>query len=195
MISTDKSWPLIAKCVGYVVLVFFIAGLVATIFAPLVPEERWAVIDEDKLHAVWDPDTQTVLISLDIQKRQECHRVIVDKILRRIRDNEVDTKLIPLEGLLSDKIQRVPVGGSATIFDQAKPRMPVQPGHYLMVLSAFCELPQDDAEVPEEATTVVPVTPTTVRTLPVQAVLVISLDDDAIARQRAEKLARYWEQR
>ncbi|MGH6689525.1 MAG: hypothetical protein ACREF4_02445 [Gammaproteobacteria bacterium] len=166
-----------------VFLSFALAALVISLVAWAVSTtpSRWAVFDQ--LHVQWDIMTETVEVSVILDKRAECRRVIVNKAMQPLIHNDLmPESQIPLNGKLPEKIQRAPIG-VITLFDRSKPRAPVKPGQYLVTMQALCEVDPPKSDPPPdgrlvlrpplaEPTTVAP-TPELLAAEPVQSLIVV----------------------
>ena len=165
---------------GYILngmLAIVVAGFVASMVSPSLPDQ-WATIDDSGLHAAWEPDTGTLQLSIEITKNRPCQRVVASQFMRAVEQNAVETREVEFKGMLRDKILRAPLGQEVTIFDRATPARRPAPGHYLVFIQLFCELPPPDrgAVPPTPAPTPTPAslrTPVTLSTIPVQTLVVI----------------------
>ena len=121
----------------------------------------WAIISQ--FHARWLPDKGRVQLSIVLNRRQDCSRVIVTKVMRPVENNSVVTdQFIVLEGNLAEDMLAAPKGESVH-FDFARPVTYPMPGHYLLTLIALCENPVDGEGGPQEVS----------QTEPRQAVIVV----------------------
>lgn len=100
----------------------------------------WATISE--FHATWVSSSNQIQLSLVLDKRASCHRTLVNKILRPVEKGVVVTdEVITLVGTLPSQIHDAPIGRSTT-FDLATPARVPSPGHYFLVIVAYCENPE-----------------------------------------------------
>lgn len=157
------------------IVLLFLAMLVGWLFYPR-DEPQWAVLDQ--LHAEWDPATQSLRLSVNIEKRSECVRVLIQKDMSPEVDGGILPTQIPLNGHLPQKLQALPLG-QHTVFDIAKPRIKVRPGRYALTVRAQCEkLPSEEPNEQVSAPPVpgIPPAPPSrplVHAAPVQATVIV----------------------
>lgn len=125
---------------------FALASLVflaAVVGLQAIPEPSWATLSD--FSAAWDEESKMVDIRLVVDKRRQCQATPIAKFLTPLEGNDVMALRIPVNGHLSSKINRLPVGKSE-VLDRAQPRSEVAPGRYKLSLIANCEL----APAPDE---------------------------------------------
>lgn len=145
------SGSLVGKYALNSVGALLVIGGVASIVNLPDTDRKWATLSA--MLVDWDVKDRLLEISVQVTKRQECHRTVVNKLVRPISEGDiVPEPVAAVNGQLFSEIQAAPIG-TKSVFDRARlvapsakipsqaPPVALATGQYMVTMVALCEPP------------------------------------------------------